>query len=73
MADAPGSYSSTVPASQEYSVPPRHLNRANVVFIDGHANSFDGDYMGCGRGLSDPEHSDIKWKTGLATDQNVPY
>lgn len=73
MADAPGSYSSTVPSHQAYSVPARHMGAANVVFIDGHTRTFTGDHLGCGRGLSNPEPGDIRWKTGLSTDDNVPY
>lgn len=66
MADSPGGYASTVPASAAYSVAPRHSGWANVVFVDGHAASFSGDYLGCGS--RDTAQPDVRWQTGLAGD-----
>jgi prepilin-type N-terminal cleavage/methylation domain-containing protein/prepilin-type processing-associated H-X9-DG protein len=73
MADAPGPWSSTIPASKPYSVLSRHRNRAGLVFLDGHVEMRDGDYLGCGRGLPSPEHPDVRWKTGTPSDNNVSY
>ena len=61
MADALGPYSSTVPSVLGYSVNARHAGRANVVFVDGHVQSFAADYLGCGTGAV--EHDDIRWQT----------
>ena len=63
MADGPGGWCSTVPSSQGYSVKPRHNGRANVIFCDGHVQSFDGDYLGCGKGEPNPELPDVRWQT----------
>ena len=63
MADAPGGWASTVPSSLGYSVVARHNGRANVVFVDGHVQSFLGSYIGCGVGEPNPELSDIRWQT----------
>ena len=60
LADAPGPYSSTLPAAAPYSVRARHAGRANVVFVDGHAASFDAAYIGAGTG--DPKRPDIQWE-----------
>lgn len=61
LADGPGGWSSTIPSSQDYSVPARHGGQANVVFLDGHVASFRGDYLGCGVGNS--TLPDIRWET----------
>jgi len=61
MADALGPYASTVPSQLGYSVQPRHGGRANVVFVDGHVQSFTGEYLGCGVG--EQERPDIRWQT----------
>ena len=61
MADAPGPYSATVPSSKPYSVEPRHDGKAILVFVDGHVQAFDGDYLGCGAG--DPGRADVRWHT----------
>jgi prepilin-type N-terminal cleavage/methylation domain-containing protein/prepilin-type processing-associated H-X9-DG protein len=61
MADGGCAYSSTVPSSQPYSVQPRHVQRANVALLDGHAQSFAGDYLGCGVGAK--EQADVRWQT----------
>lgn len=61
MADAPGGWASTIPSAMDYSVEARHGGRANVVFADGHIQSFAGDYLGCGQG--EPTRDDIRWQT----------
>jgi prepilin-type processing-associated H-X9-DG protein/prepilin-type N-terminal cleavage/methylation domain-containing protein len=61
MADAPGQYSSIVPSVLGYSVNARHAGQANVVFVDGHVQSFSAEYLGCGTGAI--EHPDIRWQT----------
>jgi prepilin-type processing-associated H-X9-DG protein/prepilin-type N-terminal cleavage/methylation domain-containing protein len=61
MADAPGGWASTIPSSMDYSVQARHDGKANVVFADGHVQSFDGDYLGCGKG--EPLRPDVRWQT----------
>ena len=61
MADALGPYASTVPSQLGYSVQARHGGRANVVFVDGHVQSFAGEYLGCGVG--EQERLDIRWQT----------
>lgn len=61
MADAPGGWASTVPSSMDYSVQARHNGRANVVFADGHVQTFRGTYLGCGTG--EPIRPDIRWET----------
>jgi prepilin-type N-terminal cleavage/methylation domain-containing protein/prepilin-type processing-associated H-X9-DG protein len=60
MADSPGGYASTVPSAARYSVPARHDGCANILFVDGHAESFNGDHLGCGSG--EKSHSDVRWK-----------
>jgi len=60
MADAPGPYCSTLPSSQPYSVSPRHAGSANLVFLDGHAQGFEGAALGCGAG--DPKRGDVCWQ-----------
>ena len=66
MADAPGGWASTVPSSESYSVQPRHQGFANVVFADGHVQTFPGDYLGCGKG--EPTRSDVRWNTLVPSD-----
>jgi len=70
MADALGPYASTVPSVLGYSVQPRHRRRANVVFVDGHVQSFRGDYLGCGVGAQ--EHPDVRWQTLTAGINQAP-
>jgi len=60
MADAPGGYASTVPSAGGYSVTARHHGRANVLFLDGRVQPFDGDYLGCNRG--EISHPDVRWQ-----------
>jgi prepilin-type N-terminal cleavage/methylation domain-containing protein/prepilin-type processing-associated H-X9-DG protein len=70
MADASGQYSSTVPSVLGYSVQARHAGRANVVFVDGHVQSFTAEYLGCGVGGQ--EHPDIRWQTLSAGINQAP-
>lgn len=61
MADSPGGYASTVPSASAFNVAARHRGRANVLFLDGRVQSFNGAHLGCGTGdLSQP---DVRWKT----------
>lgn len=70
MSDSPGGYASTVPSSTQYSVQARHNGRANVVFVDGHVESFSGGYLGCGSG--DKTRPDVRWKTLVPGDLWTP-
>lgn len=70
MADGGVAYSSTVPSSKPYSVQARHGQRANVSFLDGHAQSFASAYLGCGVGAI--EQPDVRWKTESAGLNHVP-
>lgn len=63
MADSPGGYASTIPSAAGYSVPARHGGHACVVFCDGHAQAFSGDYLGCNKGVK--TQADVRW-------QNIP-
>jgi prepilin-type N-terminal cleavage/methylation domain-containing protein len=66
MADAPGPYASTFPSTRAYSVVARHASRVNLLFLAGQVQSFAGAYVGCGVG--DPQHDDVRWLTGTASD-----
>lgn len=70
MADAPGPYSATLPSRQPYSVTARHSGNANILFLDGHVQSFSGDYLGCGTG--DPHRDDVRWETGTSGVNQPP-
>ena len=70
MADAPGGWASTIPSRANYSVQARHNGRANVVFMDGHIQSFDGKYIGCGTG--EPTRPDIRWQTLTGGVNQIP-
>jgi prepilin-type processing-associated H-X9-DG protein/prepilin-type N-terminal cleavage/methylation domain-containing protein len=59
MADAPGGYCSVLPFAAAFSPVARHDGRVNLVFLDGHAGSFPGMYVGCGVG--DPQRGDVRW------------
>ena len=60
--DGPAAYCSVSPAntSVEYSPVPRHNNRVNIAFLDGHIDSPLGSYVGCNIGFV--EHPDIRWR-----------
>jgi len=66
LADAPGPYSATYPSKNPYSPLPRHNHRLNILFLMGNAQSFPGDYVGCGSG--DPGREDVHWLTGTVSD-----
>jgi prepilin-type processing-associated H-X9-DG protein len=70
MADGGCAYSSTVPSSRPYSVQARHAQRANVTFLDGHAQSFSGNYLGCGVGSK--EQADVRWQTESGGINHAP-
>jgi prepilin-type N-terminal cleavage/methylation domain-containing protein len=70
MADAPGQYSSTFPSTRPYSVVARHAGRVNILFLAGRVESYAGTYVGCGVG--DPQHDDVRWLTGTASDAQAP-
>jgi prepilin-type N-terminal cleavage/methylation domain-containing protein len=70
MADAPGPYSATFPSTRPYGVVARHSNHVNLLFLAGPVQSFAGTYVGCGVG--DPQHEDVRWLTGTASDTQAP-
>jgi prepilin-type N-terminal cleavage/methylation domain-containing protein/prepilin-type processing-associated H-X9-DG protein len=70
MADGGCAYSSTVPSAKPYSVQARHVQRANVSFLDGHVQSFAGEYLGCGMGAI--ERADVRWQTGSEGINHAP-
>lgn len=53
-------YCSAFPAVAEYSPQARHRGRANLVFVDGHAESFKGDDIGCNTGVI--RNSNVVWQ-----------
>jgi general secretion pathway protein G len=61
LADAPGNYCSVYPSSipNGYNPVPRHNNRVNICFLDGHVAAFPGSYLGIGTGLI--EQPDVQW------------
>ena len=61
LADGGCAYSSTVPSKMPYSVQARHALSANVALLDGHVQTFKGDYLGCGVGAK--EQADVRWQT----------
>lgn len=69
MADSPGPYSATFPSTRPYDVAARHSSRANLLFLAGRAQSCAGSYIGCGVG--DPQHDDVHWLTGTASDSQA--
>jgi prepilin-type N-terminal cleavage/methylation domain-containing protein len=69
MADAPGPYASTFPSTRAYSPAPRHNGRVNLLFLEGPAQAFTGEYVGCGVG--DPHREDVRWLTGTASDSQA--
>ena len=70
MADSPGGYASTIPSAAGYSVPARHSGHACVVFCDGHAQAFSGDYLGCNKGAR--TQPDIRWEVVPGTNSGTP-
>ncbi|MGZ4961470.1 MAG: prepilin-type N-terminal cleavage/methylation domain-containing protein [Limisphaerales bacterium] len=53
-------YCSAFPAVAEYSPQARHRQRANIAFVDGHAESCKGDDIGCNTGII--KRSDVVWQ-----------
>lgn len=70
MADSPGGYASTIPSGAGYSVQARHSSHACVVFCDGHAVAYPGDYLGCGSGAK--TQPDIRWENIPGSSSNSP-
>ncbi len=70
MGESPGPYSAVYPSSAQYSVIAPHGGRGNLLFVDGHVESYTSDYIGCHK--SDPGRPDISWKTGTSSDANAP-
>lgn len=69
LADAPGPYSAAFPSTRPYSVVARHANRVNLLFLGGQVQTFAGSYVGCGVG--DPQHEEVRWLTGTASDSQA--
>jgi prepilin-type processing-associated H-X9-DG protein len=60
MADSLGPFCSTIPSTEAYSPIARHVgNTVNIAFLDGRAESFVGEEVGCG--IGDPERPDVRW------------
>jgi prepilin-type processing-associated H-X9-DG protein len=66
LAESPGAYASTYPSTQPFSCVAPHGGKGNVLFLDGHVAAFDAAYLGVGKG--DPQHEDVRWLTGTASD-----
>src|SRR5262249_39564985 len=69
LGEGPGPYSSTYPSPQPYSVVARHAGTVNLVFLDGHVQSYRRAYVGCGVG--DPHRADVSWLTGTDSDASA--
>jgi prepilin-type N-terminal cleavage/methylation domain-containing protein/prepilin-type processing-associated H-X9-DG protein len=66
LADGGIGYCSAFPAVAEYSPQPRHRGAANVIFVDGHTQSFKGESLGSRTGIN--KRSDVIWQF----DMNLP-
>lgn len=66
LCDGGVGYGSAFPAAAEYSPQPRHGGRVNLLFLDGHAEPFDGPSIGCNTGMV--LRADVIWQfdTNLA-------
>lgn len=60
LADGGVGYSSAFPAVAEYSPQARHREMANLVFLDGHAESFKGTEIGSKTGIN--KRADVVWQ-----------
>jgi prepilin-type N-terminal cleavage/methylation domain-containing protein/prepilin-type processing-associated H-X9-DG protein len=69
MGEGLGPYSSTYPSPKPYGVVARHTDTGNLLFLDGHVQSYRREYMGCGVG--DPHRADVSWLTGTPSDANA--
>jgi prepilin-type processing-associated H-X9-DG protein len=63
MTESIGLYSSIIPSTAAYSPVARHNGMVNIAFLDGRVSAYDGEYVGCGAGMPDPERPDIRWYT----------
>src|SRR5262245_44484349 len=60
LADALGPWCSVLPSKEDYSPVARHVGETvNIAFLDGRAESYLGDDVGCG--IGDPQRPDIRW------------
>jgi len=60
LADGGIGYSSAFPAVAEYSPQARHRQMANLIFLDGHAESFKGAEIGSTTGIN--KRADVIWQ-----------
>lgn len=70
MGESPGPYASLYPSAAGYSVIAPHGGWGNLLFIDGHVQSYTSEYIGCHKG--DPGRPDISWQSGTSSDANAP-
>ncbi len=70
LAESPGAYASTYPSARAYGCLAPYSGRGNILFLDGHVNVFDADYLGVGKG--DPKRDDVRWLTGTESDAQAP-
>ncbi len=66
LAETPGQYASTYPSARPYGCLVPYNGKGDILFLDGHVNAYDADYLGVGKG--DPQRSDVHWLTGTASD-----
>jgi prepilin-type N-terminal cleavage/methylation domain-containing protein/prepilin-type processing-associated H-X9-DG protein len=66
LAETPGQYASTYPSTQPYSCQAPYRKQGDVLFLDGHVNSFSAVYLGVSKG--DPHRPDVSWLTGTPSD-----
>jgi prepilin-type processing-associated H-X9-DG protein len=63
MTESVGLTSSVIPTTGAWTPVARHDGMVNIAFLDGRVSAFDGDYVGCGAAMPDPERPDIRWYT----------
>jgi prepilin-type processing-associated H-X9-DG protein len=66
LAESPGPFASTYPSTMPYTCQASYNGKGNILFLDGHVTSYDGAYLGVGKG--DPQRDDVRWLTGTASD-----